>query len=396
MRRTKFVVCSPSQNAATSDGKISGNVAWIPGGVNGVMHKADEALDSLGRLARSRKLLMKRIGIASFLVAIAAYVFYWNMPLLEIAHLPDVYARRSGDFSANVTGWMPRFLVRRARFRLNDGPSMAVGQGWPRDRPPDFTIELPLDALRPGENTLAIEVEGWLRPPERLTRTFRYDSAPVPLPLTVDWSQPWLDVQDGEWERVEVEGEVRVRPKPGEEGYDRMLVATGAFRGDRRIETEVTFRHHTIGRFHKGAREYGFGVLSLWGGHPDDWSHRPRRGWSFALSWYWSKPGGVGNEISYRYGEQSPRWQGSYRDFEAAPDTTYSVIVEVRRLKDEQGLGYFEQRTKWWKRGTSEPQHWMTLDDRSAVDLPDGDYAIALLSFNAQVEFGPLKVLPLK
>jgi hypothetical protein len=360
------------------------------------MQKANEPLDGLGRFTRSRKPLVKRVGIASLVVAMVAYAGYWNMPLLEIAHLPDVYAHRSGDFSANVTGWMPRFLVRRASFRLNDGPPMPVGQGWPRDRPPDFTIELPADELQPGANTVVIEVEGWLRPAVRLTRTFSYDPAPILLPLTVDWSQPGLDVQDGEWERIEIDGQLRVRPKPGEEGYDRMLVATGAFPGNRRIETEVTFRRHTIGRFHKGAREYGFGVLSLWGGHPDDWSHRPRRGWSFALSWYWSKPGGMGNEISYRYGDEIPRWQGSYRDFELEPDVPYSVVVEVRRLKDEQGVGYFEQRTKWWKRGTPEPQRWMTLDDRSAVQLPDGDYAIALLSFNAQVEFGPLEVLPLK
>ena len=53
-------------------------------------------------------------------------------------------------------------------------------------------------------------------------------------------------------------------------------------------------------------------------------------------------------------------------------------------------------RRKWWKRGRREPQRWMTLEDRSAVELPGGDYAIALLTFNAQVEFGPLKVLPLK
>jgi hypothetical protein len=104
----------------------------------------------------------------------------------------------------------------------------------------------------------------------------------------------------------------------------------------------------------------------------------------------------MGNEVSYRYGDANPRWQGSYRDFELQPDVPYSVLVEVRRLEDDQGVGYFEQRTKWWKRGTPEPQRWMVLDDRSAVELPDGEYAIALLSFNAQVEFGPLEVSPLK
>ena len=114
------------------------------------------------------------------------------------------------------------------------------------------------------------------------------------------------------------------------------------------------------------------------------------------MSWYWSKPEGVGNEISYRYGDESPRWQGSYRDFELEPDVPYSVVIEVRRMQDTRGLDYFEQRSKWWKRGTAEPSSWMTLDDRASARLPENEFAVALLAFNAQVEFGRLEVLPLK
>ena len=341
------------------------------------------------------KVVLRRAALAAAAVLLVAYVVYWNMPLLKIAHLPERYAHRSGDFSANITGWMPRFLVREATFQLNGGASTEVGQGWPRDVPPNFTIELAPSELKPGKNEVEILVKGWLRPSQRLTREFTYDPSPIDLPLTVEWSPELLDPQDGEWETVVVDGVTRARPVPGTEGYDRMLVATGAFAGDRRIETDVIFRKHTIGYFHKGALEFGFGVLSLWGGHPDDWSHRPRRGWNFALSWYWSKPGGVGNEISYRKGDETPRWIGSYRDFNLEPDVPYDLIV-VRRKRDERGFDYFEQKTKWWKRGAAPPERWLKLDDRAGGTLSSGEYAIAVLAFNCQVEFGPIRVLPVQ
>lgn len=354
-----------------------------------------ESRDTLGRFTPPGRQALRLVAVVVVLVIVGFAAFYWNMVLIEVAHAPSRYARRSGDLSANVTGWMPRFLVRDAWFRVNDAPPMPVGQGWPRDRPPNFTVEIPADSMRPGENTLEIEARGWFRPPTTVTHTFTYDPAPIELPLEIDWATAELDVQDGEWERVEVGGETRVRPRPGKEGYDRMLLATGSFPVDRRIEGTVTFRHDTIARFHKGAREFGFGILSLWGGHPDDWAYRPRAGWSFALSWYWSKPGGAGNEISYRHGVDEPRWQGSYRDFDVEPGVTYAIVVEVRRVRDERGFDYFSQRTKWWPKGSAEPERWLILDDRGSAQLPHGEYAVALLAFNAQAEFGPLRILPL-
>jgi hypothetical protein len=353
------------------------------------------ALRELLRGERARR-YFRRAVVAAAVLLLLGYVVYWNMPLLVVEHLPERYTRRAGDLSANVTGWMPRFLVRQATFRLNGGPEAPVGQGWPRDVPPNFTIELPADQLKAGKNVLEIEAKGWLRPSVRLTREFVYVPDPIRLPLTVEWQSELLDVQDGDWETTQEGGETWVRPRPGTEDYDRILMATGSFEGDRRIETEAIFRHHTIGRFHKGAREYGFGVLSLWGGHPDEWSHRPRRGWSFALSWYWSKPGGIGNEISYRAGEGEASWVGGYRDFEVAPDVRYRIVVEVRRLHDPRGFDYFEQKTKWWRSGTKEPPRWMILDDRGGGTLPSGPYGIAVMAFNCQAEFGPVRVLPIE
>lgn len=333
---------------------------------------------------------LRRFGVALLLASCAAFVFYWNMPLLEVWHVPDAYARRAGAFSANVAGGMALAGVRRASYRLNGGRASPVGREGPRASRSTFSVELLPGELRPGRNVLEIRAEGWLRPPHVIERTFRYDPAPVVLPLTNRWTD--LDVQDGRWEVVEGSGERRVRPKPGTEGYDRMLAVTGSFGGDRRVETDVVFRRHTLGLFHRGAREYGFGVLPLWGGHADAGMHRPRRGWHFGLSWYWSKPGGIGNELSRRDGDGVPAWVNGYRDFAIEPGGHYQIVVETRRMLDAEGAPFFAQRTKWWRRGDPEPSEWLSLEARVQPRLPDGEYAVALLAFNCQVEFGAVRV----
>jgi hypothetical protein len=198
-----------------------------------------------------------------------------------------------------------------------------------------------------------------------------------------------LEPQDGIWERVTANGEARVRPKPGFEGYDRILLVTAPFEGGRRIETSVVFRRSTA----PDGLDWGFGVLALWGGHPDDWTTLPRRGWSFGLGWYWSKPGGVGNEISYRRGPGTPRWVNGYRDFAPVPDQEYALIIEAAPELGPRGEHLrYRQRLKWWPSGRSEPAEWQELSDAQGVRLPEGEYAVALLSLRAQVEFGPVSV----
>ena len=71
-----------------------------------------------------------------------------------------------------------------------------------------------------------------------------------------------------------------MRSKLGDEGYDRVIVFAGAFSGARRIETDMIFRY----RVETG--EWGFGLLPLWGGRPDEPTFRPKRGWLFSLAWF--------------------------------------------------------------------------------------------------------------
>jgi hypothetical protein len=319
----------------------------------------------------------------------AWYLPYSRGPLLEVLHLPTSYSRRSEYFSANAIGWIsPR--VSNARYQVNEEPWRPLVRTEPRIVSPLFTAEMLARDLVPGRNTLTLQARARFRPGTKSRYVFEYDPSPVELPCTVDWAGAPLDAQDGVWQRLRGPDESRVGPRPGFEAYDRILAVTGAFAGGRRIETDVIFRES------KEGREFGFGVLPMWGGHVDDLAVSPRRGWSFSLAWYWSKPGGVGCEISYKAGAEDGSFVNTYRSYELSPGVRHRIVVEAAVLRDRAGnhRGH-RQRLKWWPEGAEEPRDWMELRDTEGVPLAEGPYAVALLAFYCQVEFGPVTVLPL-
>lgn len=318
--------------------------------------------------------------------------------LVEIYHIPDTFARRAGDLTANITGAVSPWAT-GTEYRLNDGPWHDVGQGGLRAPPPAFTIELTEESLRSGRNTLSIRSSLFGLAPQVTPLSFSYNSSPVDLPVRVDWAQADLDAQDGYWERVSVDGGWRVRPRPGFEGYDRILIVTGAFSQARRVSTEVVFRGYTRGRklldFVRSPL-FGFGVLPLWGGRPDTTDAGLRRGWYFGIGWYYSHYNGVGLEFSTRMGGGAPDWVSSYRNLSLEEDTRYFIVIEAWPETDASGghLGY-RQRMRWWSAYDSEPAEWIELADVEGAPLPVRDYAVALVAHRAQVEFGPVLVEPL-
>ncbi|MDH3580967.1 MAG: hypothetical protein OEM91_10125, partial [Hyphomicrobiales bacterium] len=311
---------------------------------------------------RARRLLF-RGSLAIFALTVGGLVI-WTItsPMIEISHFSETYPRRTEDLTANIVGRHHR-LSWPPVWQLNGGPAEPVRQGWARAKWPEFLIEIPVDKLKPGRNEVVIETSDWMGRSQRLIRSFNYDDRRLSLPLKIDWSVNPLEVQDGHWEKVKRKKGTYVRPKPGFESYDRIALATGAFPINRRIETTVVFRSHILDRIRAGALEFGFGILSLWGGHPGVMNDEPREGWSFSLAWYWSKPGGAGNEISYRNDKSKPVWVGSYKDVEIAPDREYNVVIEVRRYAGGSNP-YIQQRLKWWKAGNTEPENWLVTEDR--------------------------------
>jgi hypothetical protein len=329
-------------------------------------------------------------------------------PLVQVFHCPKRFSRRYGELTVNICGSLAS-SAKNTRYRLNQSQwHQLLPQGKPRVPPPLFNIELRPEELHSGMNGLTIEASTSNSDrPEITFLEFEYDPNPIELPVRVDWSSNSdLEVQDGYWETFEVDGSWRVRPKPGFEGYDRLLNVTGAFPGGRRIETDVIFRKTGwLGLRGKGT--YGFGILSMWGGHPDKLGVYPRRGWNFGIAWFSGPPHdppGKVVEFSYKYGDDNALWSTNYQPLELKSNVRYLIISECFSELDAAGnhLGY-RQRMKWWAEGESEPEQWLEITDRikdakgkgKSHLLQPGEYAVALLAHNTQVDFGPVIITPI-
>lgn len=307
--------------------------------------------------------------------------------LIEVHHAPALYSRRAVDFTANVTGRVAPG-TRSLEWRINGGAWRRVGRAEPRTPPPQFTVEIAASDLRPGRNEIELRARAWWRPVEQRRFTFHYDPAPVSLPLHVEWTRrESLDVQDGAWE---VTADGRLRPVPGQEGFDRIVAVTGAFDGGRRVETEVVFR--------SDARQggWGFGIFPLWGGNPDQPGQSPRRGWRFSLLWYASRIGGHGCEFSEKIGDEDPRWVSMYRNIDLEAGISYRLVTETWAEHDPGGRHLrWRQRCKWWRSDAPEPSEWTSVSDDLGAPLPPGPYAVAVFALRSQVEFGPVIVTAL-
>jgi hypothetical protein len=329
-----------------------------------------------------------------------------NQPLVTVFHCPKRFTRRSGELTVNICGLA--FSVQNTRYKLNQSQwHQLLPQGKPRVPSPFFTIELRQEELQSGINELTIEaINSKSDRPEITSLQFEYDPNPIELPIKIDWSNNSdLEVQDGYWETFEVDGSWRVRPKPGFEGYDRILNLTGAFPEGRRIETDVIFRQTGwLGLRGKGT--YGFGILSMWGGHHDDLRVYPRRGWNFGIAWFSGpphNPPGKVVEFSYKYGDDNALWSTNYQPLELKANVRYFIISECFPELDAASnhLGY-RQRMKWWMEGDPEPKQWLEITDvikdtnGQKQLLQPGEYAVALLAHNTQVDFGSVTITPLQ
>ena len=303
-----------------------------------------------------------------------------------VLHAPAVVSRKTATISANLCGTAP--IGAEISYRTADQPWRTVGREQPRIAGNEWTVELLASELQAGENTVEVRCgSGASAAIESLA--FDYQPQAPALPLTVDWSQP-LEVQDGQWETLVVDGERRVRPVPGTAHYDRILLATGAFGGGRRVEVEMVYREsnpHEVWT--------GFGVLTLWGGHLEEGEHRPRRGWRYGIAWH-MRPYGAWCEFSNKIGdgERADAFAGRTEP-EPAAGSRWRLVTECW---PESGSGEhrgWRQRMKLWPADEPEPAEWIECADRGAATLPDDEYAVALVAHECQVEFAQVHVAPL-
>jgi hypothetical protein len=328
---------------------------------------------------------MLRIALIAAACGVAAFL-YFKSPILEIYNPPETFGRRRGELTANISG-KAFLLTNTLRYSVNGEEWIDIRREYPRSEKPYFTIEIEGKTLFEGENTVHIEANAPLRKKTLEHVTFTYDPSVIPDSLSVDWSEKPLDVQEGRWDTIQVQNEFRVRPSPGHEAYERILLVCGAFPGSRRVETDVTFREAI------GQKAFGFGVIPLWGGHPDERGYRPRRGWIYGLGWYYSRHDGTGVEFSTKYGPEQRTDLMKYKTYRIQPDVRYTVIVEgIQNTDAEKNHRSYTLRMKWWPSGEPEPKNWFELSDCEGVSLPEQEYAVALLAHFCQVEFGSVRI----
>jgi hypothetical protein len=341
---------------------------------------------------RERQMIRSVRAIFVAVAAIAAAGCYSTEPGPDVTffHAPEKFDRRSDDFTANVTGTLGSH-VESARFRVNGGDWKTLPQGKKRVEPPEFAVEIDAQHLKTGSNRLEVATD---RSEEPVGVEFAYDPSPISLPIEVDWRTWPLVADDGYWERYEsADGTWRVRPVPGYEGFDRILVVAGAFAQGRRVETDMVFRHSTAVE----RQEWGFGLLPLWGGRPDTERSEPlRRGWLFGISWFFNRYRGVGLEFSFRDGTLPPKFTTSFNDWVLDSDVKYRIVSEAfREVRSDGSHAAYRQRMKWWKDGEPAPERWIELVDVQGAPLPARPYGVALVTFRTQVDYGPVSILPL-
>lgn len=331
--------------------------------------------------------------LVALAASVVAIVWLWHAtaPLVHIDHAPSVFGARAGAFSLNIIGRLA-WRATAASWRLDDGPAQPLASAPPRVPPPSFIIEITPEGLDPGPHRVVIEATAPLRSRDRREFVFHYEPIPPAAPVVRRW-QPSeeLEVQDGVFQRRRAaDGSWWVRPVPGFEGWDRTIVASGAFTGARRVTTRLIFRYAVADR-----GRFGFGLFPLWGGRPDEDGHHPARGWRFGLVWYYGALQAIGVGFSERLGERAPLWVTNYRDFALEPGRIYLLRSEVWPERVAQGGRRWWLRAKWWPEGTPEPESWLVVSDDQGAPLPDLPYGVALFAHYAQVEFGETVVEPL-
>ena len=323
----------------------------------------------------------------------ALFNFAEEDQLIRFYQVPDKFSKKADYLTLNVSGELalPRRLTSIKSYKIN-------GQRWnlpqtrnSRIKGREFVLEFFAEDLKPGVNKIAVKVENLFGSERIVSISVNYDDTLVELPEGVDGHSGSLEPQDGQWEVVETNHQDVIRPIPGTEGYDRILLASGAFKGGRRVEATMRF----VGQASE-SEDFGFGILPLWGGHPDTLNRSPRRGWKYGLAWYYNPEGGIGIEYSDKFSAERHIRVAKFSKFLAIPGSRHKIIVDSHQTVNKQGqhLGYRQSMT-WYALDSKDQLIKMELDDTREQPLAHIHYSVALLAHRAQVEFWDITITPL-
>lgn len=306
------------------------------------------------------------------------------------------YSAPTGTLSVNVTGKRTRF-VGKIEYRQGDtGPWLRLDLASPRLSRRSVVFELFPNEAKAHEITVNIRATSKIGTTRRFSRVVQIEAgSAVPVaPYLHEWIADDLETQDGRWElAVAPSGETGswVRPSPGTEAYDRILLAGPSFSGPRRVEFSFV-----LDEIRKTPAPYGVGVLALWGGHLETTDRRPRRGWEYALGWWYSAYPGFGVEIARRVDNGPISTDNATRDEPIELGKVYHMALEARPIskKDARGIAL---RMKWSNsKDELESADWILETFDTGQDLSvNKSYAIGVLAHRTSARFSPIQITPL-
>ncbi len=303
-------------------------------------------------------------------------------PSIWLDALPNEIGPRSGDLTLNVSGILKP--NQQAEWQWNGGDWWPVGQTQPRAPAPEFIIEIPADQITVGTNTLALRITN--QDGESDQYEHRFDVQPDKAPGAM-----MPEPHDGIWDWQPALS--AVRPRPGHEGYDRVFILNPQVSGGRHLTATVAFDRSTQSWTHRlrYGPQYGFGLVPLWGGHPDPEEVRPRRGWLYGLAWYYAREEGFGSEAANRQGGDPIEVVKQYATLSPGADAEIDAYAALVKSSQDAFLGWCLVSVLSNSDGELRPD---PLFVEPSI-LPERDYAAALIAHRTAVTFSDIAWQPL-
>ena len=261
----------------------------------------------------------------------------------------------------------------------------------------DFNIDLPVESLFPGNNTLLITAQDNMGATSQQSVTILWTPSKVwPSMYSVNWTSASslsdsVQVVDGLW--ATDGGGVRTT----QPGYDRIIAIGDSSWTDYEVQAQVYV--HSIDNsdvaYDQTNGGPALGFLFRWNGHTDQPTFSPPI--TQPLSGY--EPYGAIGWYHYRYhnGTGTDQWEllgnnlATFATDQSDPLSIGTLFNFRMRVKSSGGTStYF---FKSWQNGTTEPSSWRFQGTGASGDPSHGSFL--LLAHRVDVSFGVVQVSPL-
>jgi len=281
------------------------------------------------------------------------------------------------------------------KYSLNGGPDQTLSIGPTGERlygAGDFNIELSINDLVEGANTVLIKAHDGVSQSTK-TVTINYDAGNVwPLPYTANWSalgnvQAGAQVVDGRWAILSGRLE-NVVP-----GYDRLVAIGDQNWTDYEVTVPVTVTSLNTSEWGPPSNGAGVGIIVRWPGHYQLANDQPRRGWRHfgALAWYrWAPTGDATFEMRGNGGGATDVIDKN-TDETIELNTPYIFKVSVQSSQLAGTPSHY--RFKFWRASDPEPAEWLLSAPGNTGEPSKG--SILLVAHQAMVSFGNATVRPI-